>query len=72
MIGTKAHRGSKKHRKACKLGGSSDPIGRCRLHKNLTVSVNQMKSRRCLEKNCCHLHKFKDHPFWANQKEGKS
>lgn len=55
---------------ACKLGGSPKHIcGYCRLHR-CTVTVKQLKSRRCLQKQCRALVRV-DHPFWAAREKSK-
>ena len=61
-------------KRACPLGGSSDPVGKCHKH-HLTVSVRQMQNRNCLAKKCNRLEKYKDHPYWewlAKQEEKRN
>ena len=45
------------------LGGSKNPVGWCCLHR-FTLSVNQMKRKRCLIKDCRHFRKKKEHNYW--------
>ena len=45
------------------LGGSKNPAGWCCLHR-FTLSVNQMKRKRCLIKDCRHFRKKKEHDYW--------
>ena len=57
-----------KKKKYIHLGGSSNPVGYCTYHK-ATLSVNQLKSKECLQKKCRRLIKY-NHEYW-NQLEQK-
>lgn len=45
-------------------------VGYCHLHKS-TLSVRQMKNRKCLSKKCRHLVPWKQHPFWISRAKRK-
>lgn len=45
-------------RRRIKLGGSSNPVGYCMLHR-ISISANQMKAKKCIEKECKNLAPFK-------------
>lgn len=49
-------------KKYIRLGGSQNPVGYCAYHK-ATLSVNQLKGKECLQKNCDRLIKY-DHDYW--------
>ena len=49
-------------KKFIKLGGSQNPVAYCAYHK-MTLSVNQMKAKECLSKNCNRLVR-KEHDYW--------
>lgn len=51
------------------LGGGKNPVAWCALHKR-TLSVKQMRKKKCLEKQCTWLAK-KDHPYWAQREQKK-
>lgn len=52
------------------LGGSKNPVGWCCLHR-FTLSVRQMKRKRCLIKDCRHFRKKKDHDYWKAKERSK-
>ena len=52
------------------LGGSKNPVGWCCLHR-FTLSVKQMKRKRCLVKDCRHFRKKKDHDYWKVKERAK-
>ena len=52
------------------LGGSKNPVGWCCLHR-FTLSVNQMKRKRCLIKDCRHFRKKKEHNYWKAKERAK-
>lgn len=43
---------------------SDNCCGFCKLH-HTGVTPTQMKRKQCLEKNCVHFRKYKDHPHWS-------
>ena len=55
------------HRKKrnCTLG-CKNPVAYCRLHR-CTMSVTQMKNRKCLSKNCVHFRKIRAHHYWEQR-----
>ena len=48
------------------LGGGKNPAGWCCLHR-FTLSVNQMKRKRCLIKDCRHFRKKREHDYWKSK-----
>lgn len=52
------------------LGGSKNPVGWCCLHR-FTLSVKQMKRKRCLVKDCRHFRKKKEHDYWKAKERAK-
>lgn len=51
------------------LGGSSKPVKYCTLHKR-TLSKQQMKSKRCMAKNCRHLGELLSKYKWEENESG--
>ena len=41
-----------------------NPVGYCALHR-MQLSTHTLNKRKCVEKNCNHLRKIKQHPYWA-------
>lgn len=52
------------------LGGSKNPVGWCCLHR-FTLSVKQMKRKRCLVKDCRHFRKKREHDYWKAKERAK-
>lgn len=52
------------------LGGGKNPVGWCCLHR-FTLSVKQMKRKRCLVKDCRHFRKKKEHDYWKAKERAK-
>lgn len=46
------------------------PCGYCRRHHGV-LSVQQMKKKQCLQKQCHHLEKYEDHEYWEKRAEKK-
>lgn len=55
---------------ACKLGGKH-VCGYCKLH-HVTVTLKQMKNRKCREKECYHFVKNSKHPYWIEKERIKA
>lgn len=41
-------------------------IGHCRYHRRF-VTAGQIRRKKCLWKQCRHLLKFENHPYWINR-----
>lgn len=50
---------------ACSLS-SGKPCAYCKLHHS-TMSVKQVKHRECLRKQCFHMVKIEEHPWWKER-----
>lgn len=58
-------------KRACPLGVPPEhACGYCRKHRS-TVSVTQMKKRKCLEKECWYFVRYKQHSYWVEQQQKK-
>lgn len=52
-------------------GCSDNCCGYCKLHQ-CSMTVKQMRQKECLQKQCWHLVKNEEHPYWkqrANMKQ---
>ena len=45
-------------------------IGYCRLHKG-PMTLQQVKTKKCLVKGCHHFCKYKQHPYWEMREKIK-
>ena len=45
---------------------SNNVCGRCKL-KNCNLTVKQVKSKKCLQKNCWHFVKYENHEWWKQR-----
>lgn len=51
----------------CKLGTSKENVvAYCVYHKS-TLSLRQMKAKKCLAKDCKCLKRTESHPYWAER-----
>lgn len=41
-------------------------IGHCRHHRRF-VTAGQIRRKKCLQKECRHLMRFENHPYWVNR-----
>jgi len=44
--------------------------GYCKLHK-ITLTVKELKQKECLKKECWHLIKYQNHPYWIEREKTK-
>lgn len=51
-------------------GCSSNCCGYCNLHQ-CGITAKQMRSKECLKKQCWHLVKKEDHPYWKQREAMK-
>lgn len=47
-----------------------NPAAYCKYHKG-SLSVKQIKAKRCLQKQCRHLLKNEEHTYWQYREEVK-
>lgn len=48
-------------------------IGYCHNPKHMGyLSLKNMKNHKCLAKQCRYLHKYEDHPYWAEKERKKA
>ena len=53
--------------KECLYGTCSDNVAAyCKLH-GRCMTVKQMRCKNCLQKECWHLEKNEDHPYWKQR-----
>ena len=53
--------------KECLYNTYSDNIaGYCKLH-HCSMTAKQMKAKGCLQKQCWHLEKNEEHPYWRQR-----
>jgi hypothetical protein len=45
---------------------SNNVVGYCRYH-HASMTVKQMKCKNCLQKECRHLVKNEEHPYWRQR-----
>ena len=45
---------------------SDNVCGRCKL-KKCDLTVKQVRAKKCLQKNCWHLEKNEEHPWWGQR-----
>lgn len=41
-------------------------IGRCRNHRRF-ITAGQLRRKKCLRKQCRHLARFENHPYWISR-----
>ena len=57
--------------KECLFNTQSDNVAAyCRYH-NCSMTVKQMRCKNCLQKECFHLVKNDDHPYWKQREATK-
>lgn len=57
--------------KTCLYGTCSDNVvGYCKYH-HCYVTVKQMRTKECRQKQCVHLEKNENHPFWGQLERKK-
>ena len=60
-----------RRKKSCLLGGKPENcVGYCHYHK-CTVTLRQMKNRKCLLKQCPRLQRYENHPYWKQRERAK-
>lgn len=47
-------------------GNSDNCCGYCQLH-HCAMTVKQMRAKECLQKQCWHLTKYEEHPYWIQR-----
>lgn len=47
------------------------PCGWCKLHR-MSITLNELKSKKCLAKGCWHLKKYAGHPYWDERDQIKA
>lgn len=52
-------------------GKPRSAVAYCALHDGV-LTAHEMKMRGCLGKQCRHLQKYEDHPFWKQREALKS
>lgn len=56
--------------KSLYAGEPKNPPAEC-LHHHCLITVKEMKRHECLKKQCRHLVKHEDHPYWAQREQKK-
>lgn len=51
-------------------GNSNNCCGYCQLH-HCSITVKQMRVKECLSKQCRHLAKYEEHPYWIQRESMK-
>ena len=51
-------------------GSSNNCCGYCQLH-HCAMTVKQMRAKECLSKQCWHLTKYEEHPYWMQRESMK-
>ena len=46
-------------------------VGFCLRHR-VGLTTKQLKKKKCLGKNCYHLQKYPDHPYWEQREKLKA
>ena len=45
---------------------AKNPCGYCK-KKEVSITVPQLRKKECLKKQCWHLVKYNDHPYWTQR-----
>ena len=53
--------------KECLFNTRSDNVAAYCRHHHASITVRQMKCKNCLQKECRHLAKNEEHPYWRQR-----